>query len=108
MTPKTAVYPISIHSDPERPAAGYGVLVPDLPGCVSAGDTYAEAMEMAQEAIEGFIQLYVDDGDSVPPPTTVDRWANDPEYQGDIWAVVQVRLPAGPRAGRGRLAAKAA
>ena len=33
---------------------GYNVFVPALPGGVTQGDTYEEAVAMAQEAIEGF------------------------------------------------------
>lgn len=40
---------------------GFSVSVPDLPGCFSQGDTYEEALENIQEAIE----LYLEDiGDS--------------------------------------------
>jgi predicted RNase H-like HicB family nuclease len=45
---------------------GYVVTVPILPGCVSQGDTRAEALRNIEEAIE----LYVEDmratGESVP------------------------------------------
>ena len=41
-------YPVVIHKDVE---SAYGVSVPDLPGCFSAGDTLEEAVESAQEAI---------------------------------------------------------
>ena len=42
-------YPIVIHKDTD---SDYGVIVPDLPGCFSAGTTLDEAMSMAQDAIE--------------------------------------------------------
>lgn len=35
----------------DRKAGGYTVLVPKLPGCISEGDTMAEAKKMAREAI---------------------------------------------------------
>ena len=45
---------------------GYVVSVPALPGCVSQGDSRAEALSNIREAIE----LYIDDcraaGDSIP------------------------------------------
>ncbi len=43
-------YPIVIHKDE---GSCYGVTVPDLPGCFSAGYTLDETFEMAREAIEG-------------------------------------------------------
>ena len=42
-------YPIAIESGDAGHA--YGVVVPDLPGCFSAGDTLDEALTNAQEAI---------------------------------------------------------
>jgi predicted RNase H-like HicB family nuclease len=35
---------------------GYTVTVPALPGCITQGNTREEAVERAQEAIEGFIE----------------------------------------------------
>jgi len=40
-------FPIIIHKDTD---SDYGVTVPDLPGCFSAGDSYMDALESAQEA----------------------------------------------------------
>lgn len=50
-------YPIAIeHGDNTH---AYGVVVPDLPGCFSAGDTLDEAFENAKEAIAGWIELEI-------------------------------------------------
>ena len=60
-----------LHQD--RPDGPFGVTVPDLPGCFSAGDTLAEALENTQEAIALHIEGMLLDGDPVPPPApTVD------------------------------------
>lgn len=48
-------YPIAIEVDDETHA--YGVVVPDLPGCYSAGDTLDLAYENAKEAIAGWIEV---------------------------------------------------
>ena len=45
--------------------SGYDVYVPALPGCVTQGDTYEEAVAMAQGAIEGFVEAPVLTGQSV-------------------------------------------
>ena len=42
-------YPVVIHKEKR---SDYGVTVPDLPGCFSAGKTSTECLSMAQEAIE--------------------------------------------------------
>ncbi len=47
------IYPIVIHKDPET---AYGVTVPDLPGCFSAGETMEYALKNAVEAIECHVE----------------------------------------------------
>lgn len=44
----------------------YTVIVPSLPGCLTFGRTVEEALEMAKEAIEGFIACMVARGEEVP------------------------------------------
>jgi predicted RNase H-like HicB family nuclease len=45
---------------------GFVVSVPALPGCVSQGDTRAEALENIREAIELYVEDCRDAGDPVP------------------------------------------
>lgn len=45
---------------------GFMVSVPALPGCFSYGKTYEEAVSMAREAIEGYIESLVKLGKEVP------------------------------------------
>lgn len=54
-----------IHLEPE-PEGGYTVTVPALPGCITWGQTYDEAVEMARECIEGFLEALVKAGEPVP------------------------------------------
>jgi predicted RNase H-like HicB family nuclease len=42
--------------------------VPELPGCKTHGDTYEEALAMAQEAMRGWIDVAGDVGKPVPEP----------------------------------------
>lgn len=49
---------------------GYGVYVPDLPGCVSFGDSIEEAKRMIGEAIHGHIALLREKGEPIPQPRT--------------------------------------
>lgn len=46
----------------------FSVWVPDLPGCVSSGDTQEEAVEMIREAIAGHVAVLREQGEPVPPP----------------------------------------
>jgi len=42
------------------------VSVPALPGCFSQGDTYEEAVLMAEDAIRGYLQLAIEKGETIP------------------------------------------
>ena len=42
------------------------VSVPALPGCFSQGDTYEEAVAMAEDAIRGYLQLAIERGETIP------------------------------------------
>jgi len=59
-------YPIVIETGSETQA--FGVIVPDLPGCFSASDTFDEAVSGAAEAITLWIEDAIENGQSVPRP----------------------------------------
>jgi len=48
----------------------WGAYVPDLPGCVSIGDTLAEVQENIKEAIELYLEVLKEDGKPIPKPST--------------------------------------
>ena len=60
-------YPIAIELCSDT--AAYGVVVPDLPGCFSAGDTLDETLVGAQEAATAWIDAALDAGEAIPSPT---------------------------------------
>ncbi len=83
-------YPIAIEPGDEHHA--YGVVVPDLPGCFSAGDTLDEAIDNAKEAIDLWLETVIDDGGAVPEPLTITAHQANPDFSGWVWAVVTVDL----------------
>jgi antitoxin HicB len=60
---KVLSYRILLRQEPE---GGYTVIVPSLPGCVTYGDTVEEAIEMAKEAIELYIESLKAHGEEIP------------------------------------------
>jgi predicted RNase H-like HicB family nuclease len=91
-------YPIVIHKEP---GSCYGVMVPDLPGCFSAGDTLDEAMVMAREAILGHLETLVETGQPIPEPQPAERHRADPRFaDAAFWATVEADVAALP--GRAR------
>lgn len=83
-------YPIAIEAGSD--ASAWGVVVPDLPGCFSAGDTVEEAIANAAEAIDGWCELAADSGDEIPAPSAIDSHISKPEFAGWIWAFVEVDI----------------
>ncbi|HTV47402.1 MAG TPA: type II toxin-antitoxin system HicB family antitoxin [Phycisphaerae bacterium] len=81
------IYPIVVHKDKD---SDFGVTVPDLPGCFSAGSTLDEAVAMAREAIELHLEGLIADGQVIPQPHSIESHRSNPDYRGGIWALVNV------------------
>jgi len=56
-------YRILLRKEPE---GGYTVIVPSLPGCVTYGDNIEEAIQMAKEAIELYLESLQAHGEEIP------------------------------------------
>lgn len=83
------LYPIAIETGDDNHA--YGVTVPDIAGCFSAGDTLEEALHNAREAIEFHLEGLVEDNQDIPLPTDMAKHQHHPDFQsGYIWAIVDV------------------
>jgi predicted RNase H-like HicB family nuclease len=54
----------------EKARKNYSVYVPDVPGCVSVGDTVQEALVNIREALSQHFDGMREDGDPIPDPTT--------------------------------------
>ncbi|HET6314165.1 MAG TPA: type II toxin-antitoxin system HicB family antitoxin [Chloroflexia bacterium] len=56
----------------------YIVTVPELPGCVTHGNTYEEAVRQGQDAIEGWIDVAQELGRPVPAPKVRENVTTQP------------------------------
>jgi predicted RNase H-like HicB family nuclease len=81
-------YPVAIESGDETTA--FGVIVPDLPGCFSAGDTLDEALTNAEEAIALWIDATLDSGEAIPSPSPLETLRSNPDYVGWTFAIVSI------------------
>ncbi|HMF67366.1 MAG TPA: type II toxin-antitoxin system HicB family antitoxin [Phyllobacterium sp.] len=79
-------FPIGIELGSETTA--FGVVVPDLPGCFSAGDTLDEAMSGAEEAAAAWIDAALDAGDAIPTPSDLETLRGNPDYAGWTLGVI--------------------
>jgi predicted RNase H-like HicB family nuclease len=59
----------------EGPDGGYGVSFPDLPGCVSSGDTLDDAAANAKEALALHLDGMLEDGDDLPAARSLQQIA---------------------------------
>ena len=62
-----------------RDEVGYGVSFPDLPGCVSVGDTVDDAIRNGSKALAFHVEGLAEDGEAIPEPRTIDAIKGDPE-----------------------------
>lgn len=81
-------YPIAI--EPGTAETAWGVVVPDLPGCFSAGDTLDEAVANAEEAAAAWIDAALDAGAPIPAPSPAESLRDRPELAGWILGVIQL------------------
>ena len=77
--------PICVHTEPKK---GFGISVPDLPGCFTHGENLDQALANLQDAVE----LYYE-GENLPAPVASDigKLAADSEYcAGGFWMLADV------------------
>ena len=73
----------------------YGVSFPDFPGCISAGRTLEEARRMAAEALALHVEGLLEDGETLPEPSTLDRLVRDPALKDAVAFLVPLDDNAG-------------
>ena len=61
-----------------RKKGGFTVEVPDLPGCVSEGDTLADAILMGTDAASGWVLDELEDGKPAPAASPMENITPDP------------------------------
>jgi predicted RNase H-like HicB family nuclease len=65
-------------------------MVPDLPGCVAAGDSVEEALDLIAEAIPLHIEMMRRSGEKVPMPTKVVDLDVEELEEGELCTWVEV------------------
>ena len=78
----------------EKGERNYSAYVPDLPGCVSVGDTLEDVKAEIREAIEFYIEGMRADGFPIPKPSRNFAQASQGEsasVDGVIWTTVKRR-----------------
>jgi antitoxin HicB len=63
-------YPFTIRPLPEEDGGGFAIEYPDLPGCISDGETPEEALENGADAVKAYLLNCLQHGDPIPQPTS--------------------------------------
>lgn len=50
----------------EQGESNWGAIIPDLPGCVSVGDTFEDIQRNVREAVELYLGVLADRGEPIP------------------------------------------
>ena len=66
-----------------KPGA-YGMYVPDMPGCTSMGDTIADLLANAQEALQLWAEDAVNSKECLPNPRSIEAIRKDPHVARDL------------------------
>lgn len=72
-----AGYIALVHKDA---GTSYGMSLPDVPGCISAGDSFEQAVANAAEALAGHFAAMKVDGDPLPAPRSFETLKRDPVF----------------------------
>jgi len=75
--------PYKMEIIPDLEEGGYAVCWPELPGCVTCGDTLEDAVRNADEAKYVWLEAALEDGLTIPEPASLD------DYSGQF----KLRLP---------------
>lgn len=70
---KISNYPFIIRHLSAKDGGGYLIEFPDLPGCISDGDTIEEAIKNGQDAINCWIAAAHDSGRKIPSPGELEQ-----------------------------------
>ncbi|MCQ1835972.1 type II toxin-antitoxin system HicB family antitoxin [Neorhizobium galegae] len=77
-----------IHKNAE---SDYGVSFPDFPGVVTAGATLDEARHMAEEALAFHVEGMVEDGETIPEPSSLESVMANPDNLDGVAILVTLK-----------------
>jgi predicted RNase H-like HicB family nuclease len=75
-----ASYIALVHKDN---GTSYGVSFPDVPGCISAGDSFEQAIANAADALTSHFAIMRADGEPIPSPRAYEELKRDPVFVED-------------------------
>lgn len=67
--------PYKMEIIPDTEEGGFTVSFPELPGCVTCGDTLTSALDNAKDAKAAWLEAAIEDGISIPEPDSLDDYS---------------------------------
>lgn len=83
-------FPVAIEQGSDDQS--FGVIVPDISGCFSAGDTLDEAIRNVKEAISIHLELLASAEENIPTAQDLAKYVNDPSYDGVAWFLLDIDI----------------
>ena len=83
------VYVAYLHKDRK---SDFGVSFPDFPGCITAAKTLEECRRNARQALALHISGMIEDGESIPQPSTLDEIVDDPAVKNAASILVEPNI----------------
>ncbi|MCI9079063.1 MAG: toxin-antitoxin system HicB family antitoxin [Lachnospiraceae bacterium] len=66
---------------PDQEEGGYSVMFPELPGCVTCGETLESAVSNAEEAKKAWLLATMEEGQEIPVPGSLDNYSGQFKLQ---------------------------
>ena len=67
--------PYKIEIVPDADEGGFVARLPELPGCVTVGETVGDALANIEDAKRAWIEAAVEDGQNIPKPLSLDDYS---------------------------------
>lgn len=83
-------YPICIEWGNENTAIG--IQIPDIPGAVTAGDTFEEAYAAAVEVAHIMLEEIASNGQAIPMPTSTATHRDNPDFADMGWGMLEIDI----------------
>lgn len=83
-------YPVAIERGDDNTATG--IVIPDIPGTHTAGDSIEEAYAMAVEIAHVRLEEIVANGREIPLPSHIEKLKSLPEYSSRGWGLIEIEI----------------
>lgn len=83
-------YPIAIEWGDDQTATG--IVIPDIPGAITAGDTTEQAYEMAVEVAHIQLEELANAGKEIPMPRSIAEHRKNPKFEGYGWGIIDIDI----------------